>query len=95
MTVANGLVDAAEATRDPWALSFALFCGGYAFSEAEPNRALRALRRGLVVAQDSGGRYNITILAAALSRLESKYGSPPSNTLAWRSATTTTRAISP
>jgi predicted ATPase len=76
ITVANGLVDAAETTRNPFALSLALFCYGYAFSEAEPTRALHALRRGLVVAQDSGGRYNITILAAALSRLESKYGDP-------------------
>ncbi len=76
MTVANGLVDAAEATRNPWALSFALFCYGYVFSEAEPDRALRALRRGLVIAQDSGSRYNITILLAALSRLESEYGDP-------------------
>ena len=40
MTVAAGLVDAAEATRNPWALSFALFCEGYAFSEADPDRAL-------------------------------------------------------
>jgi predicted ATPase/class 3 adenylate cyclase len=75
-TVAIGLVDAAEATRNPWAFSFALFCYGYAFSEAEPDRALRALRQGLVIAQNSGGRYNITILAAALSRLESKHGDP-------------------
>ena len=76
MTIATGLVAAVEATRNPWALSYALFCYGYAFSEAEPDRALEALRRGLVIAQDSGSRYNITVLAAALSRLESEYGDP-------------------
>ena len=29
-----------------------------------------------MIAQDSGSRYNITVLAAALSRLESEYGDP-------------------
>ncbi|HTX54580.1 MAG TPA: hypothetical protein VMD08_14315 [Candidatus Baltobacteraceae bacterium] len=76
MIAASGLVNAAEATRNPFALSLALFCEGYVFSEAEPDRALRALRRGLTIAQQSSSRYNITILAAALSRLESEYGDP-------------------
>lgn len=76
MTVADGLVDAAEATRNPMALSFALFCYGYAYSETDPTHALPALRRGMVISQDSGCRYNFTILAAALSRLESEYGDP-------------------
>ena len=76
MTVATGLVEVAEATRNPWVLSFAFFCEGYAFSEAEPDRALRALRRGLVIAQDSSSRYNITLLVAALARLESEHGDP-------------------
>jgi predicted ATPase len=76
MTVANGLVDAPNVNRNPWSLSFALFCYGYAFSEADPARALEALRRGLVIARDSGSRYNITVLGAALSRLESEYGDP-------------------
>ena len=76
MTVATGLVEVAEATRNPWVLSFALFCEGYAFSEAEPDRALGALRRGLVIAQDSSSRYNITLLVAALARLESEHGDP-------------------
>ena len=76
MTAARGLADAAEATRNPWALSIALFCEGFAFREAEPGRALRALHRGLAIAQDSGGRYNITIVAAALARMESQYGDP-------------------
>jgi predicted ATPase len=76
MTVANSLVEAAEATQNPWVLSYALFCEGYAFSEVDPDRALRALRRGLVIAQDSSSRYNTTLLVAALSRLESEHGEP-------------------
>ena len=58
MAAANGLIDAAEATRNPYALSFALLAYGFAFRDADPDRALDALRRGLVIAQDSGNRAN-------------------------------------
>ena len=58
MAAANGLIDAAEATRNPYALSFALLAYGIAFRDADPDRALEALRRGLVIAQDSGNRYD-------------------------------------
>ena len=60
MAAANGLIDAAEATRNPYALSFALLAYGFAFRDADPDRALEALRRGLVIAQDSGNRANET-----------------------------------
>ena len=36
MAAANGLIDAAEATRNPWALSFALYVYGFAFRDADP-----------------------------------------------------------
>ena len=35
-TTANGLIDAAEATRNPFVLSFALLAYGLAFREADP-----------------------------------------------------------
>ena len=54
---AKGLIDAAEATHNPYALSYALYCYGCAFRDADPVRALEALRRGLVIAQDSGNRF--------------------------------------
>ena len=38
-------------------LSYALYAYGYAFRDADPVRALEALRRGLVIAQDSGNRF--------------------------------------
>ncbi len=60
----KGLIDAAEATRNPCALSFALLAYGTAFLDADPDRALEAMRRGLVIAQDSGNRFNETHLAA-------------------------------
>jgi hypothetical protein len=73
-TTANGLIDAAEATHNPFVLSFALLACGLAFREADPVAALEALRRGLVIAQDSGNRYDESHLAAALCGLEAEHG---------------------
>ena len=74
MAAANGLIDAAEATGNPCALSFALQAYGFAFRDADPDRARDALRRGLVIAQDSGNRE--THLTACLARLEANSGDP-------------------
>ena len=76
MAAANGLIDAAEAIRNPWALSYALFAYGIAFIDADPARARDALHRGLVIAQDSGNRANETHLAALLARLKAEHGDP-------------------
>ncbi len=57
-------------------LSFALYAYGFAFRDADPVRALDALRRGLVIAQDSGNRANESLLAVTLSRLEAEHGDP-------------------
>ena len=76
MAAANGLVDAAEASHNPFVLSFALFTYGLTYRDADPLRALDALRRGLVIAQDSGNRFNETHLAANLARLEAEHGDP-------------------
>ena len=73
---ATGLIDAAEVTRNPWALSFALYVHDHAFRDADPVAALDALRRGLVIAQDSGNRFTESVLAASLSRREAGYGDP-------------------
>ncbi len=73
---ANGLIDAAEATHNPWALSQALLAYGIAFRDADPVRALGAMRRGLMIAQDSGNRNNESLLAVSLSRLEAESGDP-------------------
>ena len=76
MAAANGLIESAEATRNPFVLSFALLQYGFAFRDADPDRARDALRRGLVIARDSGNRTNETHLAGALSRREADYGEP-------------------
>ncbi len=73
---ATDLIDAAEATRNPFAISFALQAYGLAFCDADPVRARDALRRGLVIAQDSANRGTETFLTACLARLEAKHGDP-------------------
>ena len=76
LAAATGLIDAAEATHNPYVLSFALLAYGFAFRDADPDRARDALRRGLVIAQDSGNRLNETYLAQVLARLEAEHGDP-------------------
>jgi len=73
---ANGLIEAAEATHNPFALAYALSAYGYAFGDADPLRALEALRRGLAIAQDSGNRFVESFLAIVLPRLEAAHGDP-------------------
>jgi predicted ATPase len=73
---ANGLIEAAEATRNPFTLSFALWAHGRAFLDPDPVVALEAVRRGVEIAQDSGNRLTETRLAVTLSRLEAEHGDP-------------------
>ena len=76
--VANGMIETAEAMRNPFMLSFALFADGAAFGETDPGRALEAYRRGLSIAQDSGNRYIESTIAYSLGRLEAMHGDPAS-----------------
>ena len=76
MAAATGLIDAAEATHNPFVLSVALYVHDHAFRDADPVAALEALRRGVVIAQDSGNRFTESVLAASLSRREAVYGDP-------------------
>ncbi|MGO9925812.1 MAG: ATP-binding protein, partial [Mycobacterium sp.] len=73
MDSADGLIEAAEATGNPLFLSLALGAYGAAFRDADPVRALNAHRRGLVIAQDSGNRANVSLLALSLARLEAEH----------------------
>jgi predicted ATPase/class 3 adenylate cyclase len=72
----TGLIEAAEATRNPWSLSYALLAFGVAQIRADPVGALKAGRRGLQVAQDSGNRGNGTHLVTLVARIEAEYGDP-------------------
>jgi predicted ATPase len=76
MAAASGLINAAEVARNPCAISFALMAYGFACRNADPARALDAMRRGLVIAHDSGNRGIETHLASLLARLETNSGDP-------------------
>jgi predicted ATPase len=76
MAAAIGMIDTAEATNNPWTLSWALFAYGFAFRHADPVRALEAVRRGQVIARESGNRANESHLAICLSALEAEHGDP-------------------
>ncbi len=79
-SVATGVIEAAEATHNPYVVSFALLCYGMAWSAEDPHRALDALRRGMAIAQESGNRSNETYmamtLAMTLSRIEAGSTNP-------------------
>ena len=74
MDCADGLIEAAEATGNPGLLAWALAAYGVAFRDADPVGALNALGRGLVIAQDSGNRTYVSVLASGLARLEAEHG---------------------
>jgi predicted ATPase len=74
IAAADGLVDTAEATRNPWALSLALLAYGIAWRNADPDRALEAMHRGVAIAHDSGNRYNESHLADHLAQVEVESG---------------------
>ncbi len=74
MDSADGLIEAAEATGNPSLLTLALGAYGSAFRDADPVGALDALGRGLVIAQDSGNRTIVSLLASFLARLEAEHG---------------------
>src|SRR5271155_5787170 len=74
MDSADGLIEAAEATGNPFWLGWALGAYGLAFRDADPVGALDALGRGLVIAQDSGNRAHASVLASVLSLLEAEHG---------------------
>jgi tetratricopeptide (TPR) repeat protein len=74
MDSADGLIEAADATGNPFFLTWALLAYGAAFRHAEPVEALTAIRRGLVIAQDSGNRTQASVLATNLAILEAEHG---------------------
>ncbi len=76
LAAADGLIAAAEATDNPYVLSFALWVYGYALREDRPIEALEALRRGMAISKSTGNRANETYMAGNLALLESAHGDP-------------------
>jgi predicted ATPase len=74
MDSADGLIEAAEATGNPFLLAFALGVYSVTFRDADPVGALNAVGRGLVIALDSGNRAAVSLLANNLAQLEVEHG---------------------
>lgn len=74
LVAADGLIAAAEATENPYVLSFVSWVYGYAMREVHPVVAMHALRRGMAVAKETGNRANVTYLSGVVSLLECTYG---------------------
>lgn len=71
---ADGLIEAAEASGNPSVLAYALVACGYAFRETDPDRALEAWRRSVLIAQDSGNRLWETQFSSWVAGLEAQHG---------------------
>jgi tetratricopeptide (TPR) repeat protein len=76
MAATKSLIEAAETTSNPYVLSFALTAYGFAFRDADPARALDAMRRALVIARDSDNGFNESNTAQNLAYVEAKHGDP-------------------
>jgi predicted ATPase len=76
IAAADGLLHTAEATGNPYALSLALMSYGFAWRNADPDRAREAMHRGVAIARASGNRFNESHLTANLAQLEVEYGDP-------------------
>ncbi|MDT5392023.1 MAG: hypothetical protein QOE04_5664, partial [Mycobacterium sp.] len=76
MEAANGLIDAAEATGNPLALSWSLLAYGVAGHDADPVGSLAALRRALAIAQASGNRFIESTTAYTVGGFEAEHGDP-------------------
>jgi tetratricopeptide (TPR) repeat protein len=76
IAVADDLIEKANTIANPWAVSYALMIYGMACCDADAAAARDALRRALVIAQESGDRGNESLLAASLSRLEAEHADP-------------------
>jgi len=74
MAAATGLVEAAETSQNPFAISFALLAYGFAYRDVKPLRAIDALRRGLAIAHDNGVRAMESFTAMTLGPLEVEHG---------------------
>jgi predicted ATPase len=69
---ADGLIEAAVASDNPFLHTFATAAYAYCLSSAGSERDLALCRQGLALAQESGNRYTEMILASALARLEAE-----------------------
>jgi predicted ATPase/class 3 adenylate cyclase len=76
MTVADGLLVAADATENPQIKTLALSSYGWAYRDADPAAAYDVSRRAMKIAHDSGNRFMESTISIGLSRLAVSHGDP-------------------
>jgi predicted ATPase/class 3 adenylate cyclase len=76
MTVADGLLSAADATENPQIKALALNAYAWAYREADPVAAYEVSRHALQIAHDSGNRFIEATNFINLSRLAAGHGAP-------------------
>ncbi len=76
LVVAADAMAAAEATRNPYVVSFTSMACGYALFDVDPDASFDVSHRGWLLAVQSGNRANETHLAANLTRVMVHHGDP-------------------
>jgi predicted ATPase/class 3 adenylate cyclase len=76
IAVSEELLANADTISNPTLVAGALLSYGYTHSKVEPTAAYDALRRGMEIAQHSGGRQMESVLALNLSSLAAGYDDP-------------------
>jgi predicted ATPase/class 3 adenylate cyclase len=74
ITATEGVVEKAEASQNPHALTNALLARGFAMRTADPAAALAAVARAREISAASGNRFNESHVAVVLSQLEAQQG---------------------
>ena len=72
IAASEGLIEAGAATENPYMHTFAAAASGFPIHTADPIGGLISCRRGLAIAQESGNRFNESILALNLARFEAR-----------------------
>jgi predicted ATPase len=76
MEASAGLLSAASSLENPHMVAYSLAAYGFAYRDADPVAAYEALRRGMKIAEESGNRRDVSLVAVSLSRLAAAQGDP-------------------
>lgn len=76
LSTVEPVIDDPSVARNPYAKSFADLAYSSALIHTDPAKALDVLRRGAVVAQESGNRAIETFLTTTMSRVMAQHGDP-------------------
>jgi hypothetical protein len=76
MAASKGLLADPTAANNPALAAWMLLAYGFAYGDADTVVAYEALRRGLKIAQESGNRQFVSIIAVNLSRFVAIQGDP-------------------